>query len=170
MTNKERPSQTNDRPPLPPLPPRGKRKLRFGYVSLPLLLLLLLIFSHLPRFWKHVTNLIHDLSSIAAFELERWKNQRTRLIFILTGIFNFGLLVLMFLTHALTSNSFLLFILIWMVLRPPSSYVLNCCCYCCYSSFHGGHASPKKHRVVYNFLSFYSVIVKLGTKKELVIL
>ena len=35
---------------------------------------------------------------------------------------------------------------------------------------HGGHANPKKHRVVYNFLSFYSVILKLGTKKELVIL
>ena len=35
---------------------------------------------------------------------------------------------------------------------------------------HGGHASPKKHLVVYNFLSFYSVILKLGTKKELVIL
>ena len=34
---------------------------------------------------------------------------------------------------------------------------------------HGGHASPKKHRVVYNFLSFYSVILKLGTMKELVI-
>ena len=32
------------------------------------------------------------------------------------------------------------------------------------------HASPKKHRVVRNFLSFYSVILKLGTKKELVIL
>ena len=34
---------------------------------------------------------------------------------------------------------------------------------------HGGHASPKKHRVVHNFLSFCSVILKLGTKKELVI-
>ena len=29
-----------------------------------------------------------------------------------------------------------------------------------------GHARPQKHRVVYNFLSFYSVIVKLGTKKS----
>ena len=38
------------------------------------------------------------------------------------------------------------------------------------SSIHGGHASPKKHRVVQNFLSFCSVILKLGTKKELVIL
>ena len=35
---------------------------------------------------------------------------------------------------------------------------------------HAGHASPKKHRVAYNFVSFYSVILKLGTKKELVIL
>ena len=48
---------------------------------------------------------------------------------------------------------------------------------CSYSSFcsrfpgmNGGHASPKKHRVVHNFLSFCSVILKLGTKKELFIL
>ena len=35
---------------------------------------------------------------------------------------------------------------------------------------HAGHARPRKYRVVNNFLSFYSVILKLGTKKELVIL
>ena len=35
---------------------------------------------------------------------------------------------------------------------------------------HAGHLSPKKHLVVYNFRSFYSVILKLSTKKELVIL
>ena len=40
----------------------------------------------------------------------------------------------------------------------------------CDLSNHAGHASPKKHRVVYNFLSFYSVILKLRSEKELVIL
>ena len=106
---------------LPPLPSKGKRKLQFGYISVQLLLLI--FFSHLPRFGKHVANLIHDLSSIAPFGVERWKNQPTRLAFILTGIFNFGLLVFMFLTHALPSNSFLFFILICMIPRPPSSCV-----------------------------------------------
>ena len=38
-----------------------------------------------------------------------------------------------------------------------------------FGTVYAGHASPKKHRAVYNFLSFYSVILKLGTKKELVI-
>ena len=35
---------------------------------------------------------------------------------------------------------------------------------------HAGHANPKKYRTRYTFLSFYSVILKLGPKKELVIL
>ena len=36
--------------------------------------------------------------------------------------------------------------------------------------YHAKHARPRKFRVVNNFLSFYSVILKLGTKKELAIL
>ena len=35
---------------------------------------------------------------------------------------------------------------------------------------HAEHARPPKYQVVYNSLSFYSVILKLGTKKELVVL
>ena len=31
---------------------------------------------------------------------------------------------------------------------------------------HAGHARPQKHRVVCNFLSFYPVILELGTKKN----
>ena len=34
---------------------------------------------------------------------------------------------------------------------------------------HAGHARPRKFRDVNNFLSFYSVTLKLGTKKELAI-
>ena len=39
--------------------------------------------------------------------------------------------------------------------------------------YHAKHARPRKFRVVNNFLfvnNFYSVILKLGTKKELAIL